>query len=408
MPAPLPPDDVVARLVPELGHLFDESLLTSHERASLQSRLDEARRYLRRLLHAYQGFRWPSALAPPRGGDAPMDETLIELVASELKADSRPELKRSVARRMSDAIWRHYLWSNLSSLPVFYELTVLGPWLLVDRGRNPLGARLAELACREMLNGIVLNLAQVRTEILGCEEVYLAECACRDSGVVDDLMMDGRVFTLLGAGDNRRLLDRLLDRFESLGSDRLAATTDPGFRALLADFSARRRAGAPDCTIEEWLRATWPAWEILPVRRGYTTRRVRSLQNNHKCFPVDKLLVYELLNIWYFSRGAIFNSMKAVDSPYTICTCPTPENQGGCVLTNWYYYGRVNHSLVPGEGPGVRRRDEHGRVLACRYFPVRARRACVGCGCDFSSPAPRDLDASLAAADAMLARPSLP
>jgi hypothetical protein len=74
------------------------------------------------------------------------------------------------------------------------------------------------------------------------------------------------------------------------------------------------------------------------------------------------------------------------------------------VLTNWYYFGQLNSSLIPADDHHGRRRDASGQVLPCRYFPVRARRDCVGCGCNHSLDRPRDLDASLAEADETLAR----
>ena len=169
-------------------------------------------------------------------------------------------------------------------------------------------------------------------------------------------------------------------------------------------MAAWRRSGSEQYRLETFLEETWHEWEILPVKPGYTTNWVRSMQNNDKCAPIDRELAFEVVNIFFHGRGAVFNSMKCVDSPYSICTCPTPENEGGCILTNWYYYGQLNSSLIPADDHYGRRRDSQGPVLPCRYFPVRARRECIGCGCNHSLRGPRDLDASLAEADQTLAR----
>ena len=389
--------------VPELSHLFDPALLTSYERDSIDRRIRNAKRYVRRLVAAARSLRVPGEVAPLPGGDAPSRETMARAIVRDLVRDGRPELKRSVSRRMSDSIGRYYLWSNLSSLPVYHELTVLAPWA-VARSRVPSFERLVDYLSREFLNGIVLHIDQVREQVLSSREVFLAHCACRSSGVANDLEQDGRVFSMVGEAEQRRLLDRLMDRYQALGPDRIAAATGPRMRGVLDGLAAARRNGSSQYRLDVFLRATWPDWEILPVLKGYTTRWIRSLRNNRKCQPVDRELVFEMLNIWYYGRGAIFNSMKTVDTPYTICTCPTPENEGGCVLTNWYYYGGLNHSLVAAENPGARLRDTAGRVLPCRYFPVRARRPCLGCGCDHTAANPRDLDAGLRGADAIAER----
>jgi hypothetical protein len=269
---------------------------------------------------------------------------------------------------------------------------------------TPSFRQFADMVSRELLNGIVLSLQQVREEVLTSDELlFIGHCACRGSGIAHDLEQQGRVFTLLPPGDNRLLLDRLLDAYERRGD---IAKRGTGARLLrILDRLARLRAAGSDAyCMESLLRWTYPHWELLPVRKGYTTRWVRSMQNNGKAYPVDPVLALELVNIWYFSRGAVFNSMKCAGAQYTICSCPTPENEGGCVLTNWYYYGGMNHSLEPSRDYHGVRVDDQGTPLPCRYFPVRARRPCIGCGCIHSIAKPRDIHASLAESDAMLAK----
>jgi hypothetical protein len=91
--------------------------------------------------------------------------------------------------------------------------------------------------------------------------------------------------------------------------------------------------------------------------------------------------------------------MKLFDTPYTICSCPTPETGGGCTLTNWYYWGLSNSSLMPNEEFNGRRTDESGKTLACKYFPIRSKRECLGCGCDHDRDDSRNIDFILKQAD---------
>jgi hypothetical protein len=389
--------------------LFDEHLLTEYERASLQRRLAAVQRQLRGVVEAGRHLRIPRRGGPPpRGPYATTDQNAASFLAL-LKDNVERQrhelgLKSAVVNHVLDELARTYLWTNLSTLPAFHELTVLVPYWSINR---TLATKLEELSAalvQQLLHGIVLSLQQVREEILLSDEVYLAHCACRSSGIVDDLEQGGEVFTIVGDAEGRLLLDRLVDRYESLDGDRRLATTGPKLRALLDELVDLRRRGSDRYHLSTLLRRTYFSWEILPVKPGFTTNWVRSLRNNDKCEPLDKELMYELVNIFFHGRGAIFNSMKCVGSQYTICTCPTPENDGGCVLTNWYYYGRMNSSLIPADDHYGRLRGLDGGVLPCRYFPVRARRECIGCGCNHSLRGPRDLVASLADADALLDR----
>lgn len=385
---------------PELAHLFDEQLLTEYEKASLRRRLLRFSAISRRLIEAGRSMRKPSDHAVAQ---LPSRETVLDAVFDRVSARGSNRLKERVARGVAEGVCRHYLWSNTSSLPVAHELSVLGPWMVVQGIRAPAFRSLADYLSQELLHGIVLSLQRVQEEVLLADEIYLGHCACRSSGVAQDLEQQGRVFTLLGASDRYLLLDRLLDRFESLGPDRVAGSTGPKLRRILERLAAHRRSGSEEYTLDNLLRWTYPNWELLPVRPGYTTRWVRSMRNNHKAEPIDPLLALELVHIWFFARGAIFNSMKCAGAQYTICSCPTPENAGGCVLTNWYYFGGMNHSLVPADDHHGRRRDAEGNLLPCRFFPVRARRSCVGCGCRHDTVGPRNLRENLAEADRLVA-----
>jgi hypothetical protein len=404
---PIIKHELLRRVVPEYSELFDARLLTDYERVTIEQRLEAARRQVRQVFEAGKQLKLPAHGGPPpsRADGRDLDQAFRAFLEQVLDRD-REGLKPSVLKEVLDGATRTYLWSNLSSLPVFHELSVLAPWWAGNRMQSAPLRRLADYLVREMLHGVVLSLQHVRKEVLTADEVYLAHCACRSSGIAHDLRQGDseKVFTIVSESEGRRLLDRLIDRFEELGDDRLGQTTDPRYRSLLRRLAASRRKGSDDYRLETLLEETWHEWEILPVKRGFTTAWVRSMANNGKCAPLDHELAFELVHIFFHGRGALFNSMKCVNSPYTICTCPTPENEGGCILTNWYYFGQLNSSLVPADDHHGRRRDLRGELLPCRYFPVRARRDCIGCGCNHSIRGPRDLDASLAEADEVLAR----
>jgi hypothetical protein len=221
---------------------------------------------------------------------------------------------------------------------------------------------------------------------------------------VDDLYHQEKIFNLLSETDSRRVLDRFVDRYERLvkAHDRLP-DTDRQYKDLCRDLADLRRTGSPDYRLETLLQRTYPHWEILPVHKNYTSSWIRSMHKNHKAHLMHKELVFELATIFYLSRGTIFSSMKLFDTPYSICSCPTPEVGGGCTLTNWYYWGGSNTSLLPNDAFYGRRRDENGKVLPCRHFPIRARRECLGCGCNHAG-ASRNVDAVLDEADQMLPR----
>lgn len=396
----LPPDSPPG--APELAHLFDESLLSAYEKNALRRRLIRGTEVARRLIEAARHIGVPEDIAPPEGFDAPSREHVLGAVFEHVRGQGSLELKSRVARGVAEGICRHYIWSNASTWPVAHELSVLGPWLLVNRHRSPELLALADFLSKELLHGIVLSLQRVQEEILQADCVYLGHCACRSSGIAQDLRQQGRVFTLLDPPEKRMLLDRLLDRRIALGAERLARTTGPKLRGVLDRLARLRACGSAEYDLDRLLEWTYPDWELLPVRPGYTTRWVRSMRNNRKAEPVDPLLAVELVHIWYFARGAVFNSMKCAGAQYTICSCPTPENEGGCVLTNWYYFGGMNRSLVPADDHHGRRRDASGMPLPCRYFPVRARRSCIGCGCDHTQRGPRDMHALLAETDRLL------
>jgi hypothetical protein len=265
---------------------------------------------------------------------------------------------------------------------VIHELIVLLPWWISHLPGEVI-PKLRDIGLNYILNGRVVPLQMVWQDILNADPVYLGHCACRSAGIVDDLRQGGKVYNLLSDADSRRVLDRFVDRYlVLLEKHGQLPDTDNRYVRLCADLADLREQNSPDYRLETLMERTYPDWEILPVHEKYTPTWIRSMQKNHKAHLIHKELVFEMATAFYLARGTIFSAMKLFDTPYTICSCPSPENGGGCTLTNWYYWGGSNASLLANEEFYGRRKDDQSNILPCRHFPVRSRRECLGCGCN--------------------------
>ena len=260
--------------------------------------------------------------------------------------------------------------------------------------------RMRDIGLEHVLNGAVLPIQNVWRELLTARQVYLGHCVCRSAGIADDLRKKGQVFTTLSEANSRLLLDRVVDRYRALLTEhgKVPETADR-YHQLLSQLAVQQHGDSFQYRLEALFEATHPDWELLPVHEKYTPDWIRSMHANRKAFPLHRELAFELATALYLGRGVIFTSMRLIDTPYTICSCPSPEHGGGCVLTNWYYHGMSNESLMPNEQAHGRRRDDDGELLPCRLFPVRKQRDCLGCGCDFDHARPRAVQTVLAAAD---------
>jgi hypothetical protein len=336
----------------------------------------------------------------PDGGIRPKHvRNLYEMLYGALREDERPELKRKVARRMADKAGQYLLWNRLISTPTIHELTALLPWW-VSQAPGDVVPKLREIALKNVLNGAIIPVQTVLEQVLSSRQVFLGHCVCRSAGIADDLEKDGKVFAMLSEDKKRKLLDRIVDRFEGLrGDDGRVADTADRYQSIFADLSRWRAAGDARYRLESLISSTHPDWEILPVHENYTPDWIRGMHANYKAHSIHRELVFDLATILFLTRGTIFTSMRMLDTPYTICSCPTPENGGGCVLTNWYYCGQSNRSLLANDDVHGRRRDADGEVMPCRFFPDRKQRECIGCGCNFDDPQPRGVDCVLAEAD---------
>jgi hypothetical protein len=287
---------------------------------------------------------------------------------------------------------------------VVHELIILAPWWLANMP-GEVFTRLRDIGLQYVLNGAVKPVQVVWRELLDAPLVFMGHCTCRTARVSDDLYgADRRVFLRVDGTDARVLLDRFTDRFEALRNRHGDAIPDcdPAFVELSLALAQARRDGAPEYRLQTLLERTHPFWEFLPLLDAYTPSWIRSLHANRKARLLHKELAFELATALYVGKGVVFSTMRLFDQPYCICSCPTPENGGGCVLTNWYYAAGSDASLLPSDEAHGRRRDEHGTVLPCNQFPGRGARACLGCGCDHAHADPHGLRTLLAEADALL------
>jgi len=387
------------------GRAFpDGQRFLEREREETDRRWRDAAREMGQILRHLPDIRLGKLESLPEGqGEERRRWLAHELSRSLLEGETRPELKRTVVRRMADKIGQYLLWNRLSSTPAMHEFYALFPWWVSHLPVVGMD-RLRDLGLAHVINGLVLPLQTVWGELLDSRAVYMGHCVCRSSGIASDLPGDAPFHNLMGEAQSGKLVERILGTYRRLKEQgALEGTTDRRYTELLDELAAMRPSRSPGFLLERLLRSTYPEWEFLPVHPRYTTDWIRSMYQNRKARPIHKELALEMTTILYFTHGTIFTSMRLMDTPYTICSCPTPERGGGCVLTNWYYYGRSNTSVLPNEDAPGRYRDREGVVQPCRYFEARSQRECLGCGCFHDAPDPRDLDLFLREADRLLA-----
>jgi len=388
---------------PDVSAIIDKNpVFKSLEEEELERRWPMALNELKSLLLRLRDMRPANKERLPDVLSKSEKKQITKAIFESLMQNDQPELKQSVARRMANKIGDYLLWRRETSFPVIHELVVLLPWWISHMPGKVIPA-LRDIGLKYVLNGVVLPVQTVWRDILDAPLVYLGHCACRSSGVVDDLRKsDGTIFNMLPDDQSAVLLDRFMERCGSLaGSNGQLSDTDPIYQEKYQSLLELKRKKSSQYRLETLLELTYPHWEILPILDKYTPSWVRSLHRNHKAHLMNKELVFDLATILYLARGTVFSSMKLFDTPYTICSCPTPETGGGCTLTNWYYWGKSETSLMPNETVHGRKQDAAGEVAPCENFPLRSRRACIGCGCKHDEKNPRDFDRILSEADSV-------
>jgi hypothetical protein len=331
-------------------------------------------------------------------------KSIVDGLFNSIAEQTPPEVNRSTVRRMANKIGSYLLWRRESSVPAVHELIALAPWWISNMPGDVF-RQLRDIGLEYVLNGRVLSIQTVWDDLLSAPVVFMGHCVCRSSKIADDLYDDqGQIYTTISEKQKKKLLDRMLDRYNALMQEHgELPDTDPKYAELLGRLDLARREKSDEYRLETLLESTHHSWEFIPVLEKYTPNWLRSMHSNRKAALLNRELAFELANIFFLSRAVIFSAMKFFDTPYCICSCPTPENGGGCVLTNWYYGGGSDTSLMSNEEHYGRRTDKDGNVLPCNLFPIRATRECIGCGCRHELRYPRSINTVLKQADQVFA-----
>jgi len=374
----------------------------SIEELEMRRRLPRAWAQIAALVAHIKDIRVRSNAAPLPAAMPPVDTSPLLRGLIDAVLDSAPAgVTESVARRMARKIGDHLLWRRGGTVPVVHELIILAPWWMANIP-GEVFARLRDIGLEHILNGAVKPIQAVWQELLDAPLVFMGHCTCRSAHVSEDLYaQDRQVYLAVGEKEQRVLLDRFVDRFAALRQrhDGAIPDCDPAFVDVGQRLLEARRAASDEYRLGVLFERTYPFWEFLPVIEPYTPSWIRSLHANHKARLLHKELAFELATALYLGKGVLFSTMRLFDQPYCICSCPTPENGGGCVLTNWHYGSGSDASLLPSDAAHGRRRDAAGGILPCNRFPIRANRACIGCGCAHGHRDPRGMKTVLAEAE---------
>jgi len=287
----------------------------------------------------------------------------------------KPGVLHRTAQKIAAAILRNRLSStdplHFGTLDLIYGL---------DRRDGAFSAEAVLALGRYVLRGRVIPIQRLHGLLDEARAIYLARCPCRASGRVRDRPDGACGAAGEDAARNDRLLEGILGAWERPAVRRAAS---PRLAAAIDRVRGARQAHRSDGTLEALFAATWPFWEVLLEHPGFDRCWLEGLAKNRKVWALPAALAHPWVEALYHGRGVVFTHMEAAGLPYAICSCPGPETDGGCMLTNWHYASGNDEILLPNEAEAFgRRRDAAGRVLACRKHPERAERPCLGCGCD--------------------------
>ena len=317
------------------------------------------------------------ATSPParrrRGGLDP-HRLHVRILDALLRVPEAAGVKPGILRRTAQRIAAAVLRSPLSSAdPVHFRALDLVHRL--EASDDPRVGEAVLALGRYLIRGRVVPPQDVQRVLGEARRVYLARCPCRASGRVRD-----RELQPAARGDPDALLAALL---AAAAQPAVRRATASRLLALLDDVGAARAAGRPDGTLAALFDRSWPMWEILLDHPDFDRAWLQGLARNRKVWHVALPLARAWVDALYLGRGVVFTHMEAAGLPYAVCSCPGPEADDGCMLTNWYYAAGDDEILLPNETLGFgRRRDGAGRLQPCREHPERAGRPCLGCGCD--------------------------
>ena len=290
-------------------------------------------------------------------------------------AGIKPAVLARAARRIGDGLLANWLtcWDPVH-LGVTRSVVALERHL-----RRPFGAVVDE-ACAQLFHGHVVPVQRALVLIGEARGAALGRCVCRAAGVTQDLEQGGTTYLVCDEPTAARHLDALLSATRGARADDREAT-DERLLAIL-DEMASTTGSAKERIALLW-RRSYPYWEILLEHPSMTDTWRENMARHDKSWRVQRSLLSALAAAQYHTRGAVFTRMEAVDQTYALCTCPGPENDGGCSLVNWYYAARLDGALYPNRDDfHGQARDEHGRPLPCQRHEARRSRPCLGCGCE--------------------------
>lgn len=295
-----------------------------------------------------------------------------------------PRIKDSVVRRLTQRVALLVLGQPLAAWEPVHSRAVV----LADQAESlPVDVlhTLFEELCGVLLRGQVVPVQEVRRAVREARSSYLGMCICRQARRVQDLVPPGSAGVYLAGSqeDCDPWAHRLLDHWERTGP----AGTAPALAEIL-DLLVARRARGQSAGAADLVAQTWPYTEILLDHPAYTGAWLDSMSHNKRTWQVQPELLTRWVDLMWYARGGVFTSMLVVDEPYTICTCPGPEVDGGCLLFNYHHYSDNPHVLSPSQ---QRRRGDQGELLPCACFQGRAGKPCYGCGCQEEDEPPDGL-----------------
>jgi hypothetical protein len=282
-------------------------------------------------------------------------------------------IKAGILHRAAQKIAAIILRWPGSSKDLIHFTTLAAAYGVNDR-EDPLSEQVILGVSRYVLRGKVIPVQRLQDLIREARAGYLARCPCRASGRVQDLR---------SARPDTAGADELLDEILALWRKQARDQTAPPLARILDRVARARGDGRPGGTLRDLQADVWPYWEILLDHPGYDPCWRKGLSANHKVWAIPKSLLSAWVDALYRSRGVVYTHMEAVGLPYAICSCPGPEADRGCILTNWHYFSANDEVLIPNTTEGLgQRRSSSGAVLPCQLYPERAGRPCLGCGCE--------------------------
>lgn len=308
---------------------------------------------------------------------------LAERIHNSIRGALDPRVKDSIARRVSEMAATAVIGNRLSAWSPMHETAMRLAW---NTEKIPLevSRKLWVELCSVLLRGQVIPLQHVRQYIDEATDWYLGMCICRQSERVRDLYRaESNAVYLAGPEEKcRPYLDRFLDTYLELQREGDVYTSD-ALKVLLSELVALRKRGDAAYGTGLFWEKTHPYFEILLNHPDFIEEWRETMGKNKRLWRFHPRLLKEWVNLAYFTRGSVFTSMTMVDARYTICTCPGPENDKGCILYNWHFYSGNEAVLSFNEDQAHGQlKDGMGRVLSCKRFAARRDKACFGCGCD--------------------------